>query len=243
MHFTVKSLVTDCTGLSTHVYTCLLEASKDFDRVNYLTLFAKLIDAHASLLIVRVLLFWYQMQQVCIKRGKSCSNYFTICNGVRQCGILSPKLVTLYMNQLTNNLIACNAGCYFNSMCINHVMYVFIGQEALKFVSESKYLGFSFSDSKCDDCDMLCQMRSLYAKSNRLLRTFIHCSIDVKVTLFHSYCIALYCPCLWTDYKKSTVTMICVAFNNAYRKNCIFPRGAVQEQCMQITISTASRLC
>ena len=44
---------------------------------------------------------------------------------------------------------------------------VFIGQEALKYVSESKYLGFSFSDSKCDDCDMLRQMRSLYAKSNR----------------------------------------------------------------------------
>ena len=32
-----------------------------------------------------------------------------------------------------------------------------IGQEALKYISESKYLGFSFSDSKCDDCDMLRQ--------------------------------------------------------------------------------------
>ena len=32
---------------------------------------------------------------------------------------------------------------------------VFIGQEALKYVSESKYLSFSFSDSKRDDCDML----------------------------------------------------------------------------------------
>ena len=31
---------------------------------------------------------------------------------------------------------------------------VFIVQEALKYVSEYKYLGFSFSDSKCDDCDM-----------------------------------------------------------------------------------------
>ena len=41
---------------------------------------------------------------------------------------------------------------------------IFIGQEALKNVSESKYLDFSFSDSKCDDCDMLRQMRSLYAK-------------------------------------------------------------------------------
>ena len=63
------------------------------------------------------------MQQVCIKWGKSCTNYFTICNGVRQGEILSSKLFTLYVNQLTNKLIAYNAGCYFNSMCIHHVMY------------------------------------------------------------------------------------------------------------------------
>ena len=66
---------------------------------------------------------------------------------------------------------------------------IFIGQEALKYVFESKYLGSGFSDSKCDDCDMLRQMRSLYAKSNRLLRTFSH----VKVTLIQNYCTALYC--------------------------------------------------
>ena len=101
---------------------------------------------------------------------------------------------------------------------------VFIGQKALKYVSESKYLGFSFSNSNCDDCDMLRQKRSLYAKSNRLLRTFRHCSIDVKVTLFQSYCTALYCPFLWTYYKKSTFTKIRVAFNNDYRKIVGLPK-------------------
>ena len=63
------------------------------------------------------------MQKIRIKWGKSCSNYFTICNSVRQGRMLSPKLFTLYVNQLTNKLLACNAGCYFNSMYINHVMY------------------------------------------------------------------------------------------------------------------------
>ena len=83
-------------GQNTPVYTCLLEASKAFDRVNHWTLLAKFVDAHAPLLIVRVLLFWYQMQQVCIKWGKFCSNYFTICNGVRHGGILSLNYL-LYM--------------------------------------------------------------------------------------------------------------------------------------------------
>ena len=102
-----------------------------------------------------------------------------------------------------------------------------MSQDALKYVSKSKYLGFSFCDSKYDDCDMLRQMRSLYAKSNRLLRTFSQCSIDVKVTLYQSYCTALYCPFLWTDYKKSTFTKIRVAFNHAYRKKLGLPNRSI----------------
>ena len=47
---------------------------------------------------------------------------------------------------------------------------------------------------------------------------FSHCSTDVKITLFQSYCTALYCPYLWNDYKKSTFSKVRVAFNNAYRK-------------------------
>ena len=231
----------------------------------------RVLDTYKLLLIVRVLLFWYQMQNVCIKWGNSYSHYFTICNGVRQGGILSPRLFALYVNQLTDRLLSCNAGCYINDMCINHVMYtddlcllapsasamqslldicydygsdndilfnpiksvytifkpkayklylpsVFIGSDALKYVAESKYLGFSFCDSKQDDNDILRQMRTVYAKSNTLLRTFSHCSTDAKVTLFQSYCTALYCPFLWSVYKKSTFRKIRVAFNNAYRK-------------------------
>ena len=108
---------------------------------------------------------------------------------------------------------------------------VFIGSDALKYVAESKYLDFSFCDSKQDDNDILRQMRTVYAKSNTLLRTFSHCSTDVKVTLFQSYCTALYCLFLWSDYKKSTFRKIRVAFNNAYRKIFGLPRGVLPVLC------------
>ena len=67
---------------------------------------------------------------------------------------------------------------------------IFIGSDTLKFsiCKEAKYLGITFNDSKCDNSDMLRQMRLLYAKSNKLLRTFIHYSSDVKVIQFQSYC-------------------------------------------------------
>ena len=121
--FTVKTLIKYYTDQNTALNTCLLHASKAFDRANHWTLFAKLIESHAPLLILRIILFWYQMQQVCIQCGKSMSRYFTICNGVRQGGILSPRLFVLYVNQPTNKSIDCKSGCYFNDMCINNVFY------------------------------------------------------------------------------------------------------------------------
>ena len=54
------------------------------------------------------------------------------------------------------------------------------------------------------DKDMIRHMRLLYAKSNNLLRIFSHCTTDVKLILFDSYCTSLYCPFLRTDYTKRT---------------------------------------
>ena len=68
------------------------------------------------------------------------------------------------------------------------------------------------------DEDMLRQMRTLHIRSNKLLRAFYHCSIDVKLKLFRSFCTSLYCCYLWTAYKKSTFNNIRVALNNAYRR-------------------------
>ena len=122
---------------------------------------------------------------------------------------------------------------------------VFIGDDVLKFTKKAKYLGFTFNDSKCDDSDMLRQMRLMYAKSNTLLRTFSHCSSDVKVTLFQSYCTSLYHPFLWNDYKKSTFSKNRVALHLTMliEKYLVSPSGVVLVQCMQLIISVTLRQC
>ena len=63
------------------------------------------------------------MQLVCIKWDNAVSQYFRISNGVRQGGILSPKLFALYMNGLYGALSHCKAGCYINKQCMNHILY------------------------------------------------------------------------------------------------------------------------
>ena len=56
----------------------------------------------------------------------------------------------------------------------------------------------------------------LYTNSNRLLRLFHHCSVDVKLVLFRSYCTCLHC--LFLHYKNYNYNKTRVAFNNVYRR-------------------------
>ena len=74
-----------------------------------------------------------------------------------------------------------------------------------------------------DDDIMLRQMCTLNIRSNKLLRTLYHCTTDVKLELFRSFCTSFYCCYLWTAYKKSTFNKLRVAINNAYRRVLSLP--------------------
>ena len=60
---------------------------------------------------------------MCIKCEKFNSMYFKVSNGVRQGGVLSPKLFVIYIDDLSQDLAMCKSGCYINEQCMNHVMY------------------------------------------------------------------------------------------------------------------------
>ena len=93
-----------------------------------------------------------------------------------------------------------------------------------------------FNTNAQDDEEMLRQMRTLYIRSNKLLRTFYYCSTDVKLELFKSYCTPFYCCYLWTAYKKSTFDRFLVTFNNAYRRVLVSHGVAAPVQCMLILV-------
>ena len=51
--------------------------------------------------------------------GKTKSSFFTISNGVRQGGILFPKLFSVYMDDLSNMLKICSGvGCYIDNKAL-----------------------------------------------------------------------------------------------------------------------------
>ena len=121
--FTIKSVIKYYTKQNSSVFTCFLDAAKAFDRVSHWTLFSKLIQRNIPLVIVRIIAFWYQTQTMYIKWGKFNSIYFKVSNGVRQGGVLSPKLFAVYIDDLSQDLAMCKSGCYINEQCMNHVMY------------------------------------------------------------------------------------------------------------------------
>ena len=59
-----------------------------------------MIRRNVPLVIVRIIAFWYQTQTMCVKWGKVNSAYFNVSNGVRQGGILSPKLFAIYVDDM-----------------------------------------------------------------------------------------------------------------------------------------------
>ena len=47
-----------------------------------------------------------------VKWGSTCSERFTVTNGVRQGGILSPFLINIYMDELSVKLNQESIGCF-----------------------------------------------------------------------------------------------------------------------------------
>ena len=80
-----------------------------------------------------------------------------------------------------------------------------------------KYLGHIICSDLSDDEDMMRQRRYLYAQGNVLSRSFHMCSINVKNTLFRTFCTPMYTCHLWWNYKAQSFHKLKVAFNNAFR--------------------------
>ena len=105
--YVMKEIINIYQRLGSSVYLCFFDAPKAFDRINHDTLFQKLVNRNVPAYIVRLLVFWYSHQQMFVKWGNVMSSVFTVSNGVRQGGVLSPYLFNVYMDGLNEMLNTC----------------------------------------------------------------------------------------------------------------------------------------
>jgi len=99
----------------------MLDASKAFDRVDFVCLFKKLIKRKIPKPILRLLLISYTTQSVSVNWNGTSSKAFGVSNGIRQDAILSGFLFTVYMDDLFIFLNSQPIGCTIHNMRINSI--------------------------------------------------------------------------------------------------------------------------
>lgn len=187
--YSLKECVLKYNSLNSNVYSCYLDVSKAFDRVNHYMLFKKLITRGVPVYIVRMLIFWYVNQTVFVKWNNVLSDGFTVTNGVRQGGILSPYLFCVFMDDLSLALNDVPTGCFLGEQRVNHLMYaddiVLLSPSASglrQLLSQCELYGQShdilFNSSKCNvmvfSCTLLKSLKDAEFKINE--KTILQCS-------------------------------------------------------------------
>ena len=94
------------------VHVVLLDASKAFDRVDHIKLFNILVGKGVCPTLLKLLFNMYSQQTMTVQWANVTSNAFKTSNGVKQGGVLSPILFTLYIDLLLSRLKSCGFGCY-----------------------------------------------------------------------------------------------------------------------------------
>jgi len=75
--------------------------------------------------LVHLLVFWYSKQEMCVKWNSVLSDCFTIGNGTRQGGVLSPYLFSRYIRDLIQirPIASSHVGCSIGDMMVNILAY------------------------------------------------------------------------------------------------------------------------
>jgi hypothetical protein len=119
----LKSVIGYYTSRGSHVFTCFVDFTKAFDRVNYWKLFNGLLDDGVNVYVVKLLTYWYSNQDVAVKWLNVVSKSFKMGNGTRQGGLLSPYFFATYLRNLLRSVYSTRVGCNVGGMFFNILAY------------------------------------------------------------------------------------------------------------------------
>ena len=136
--FALKSTVDHFTEKGSDVFACFLDCTKSFDRISHYGLFIKLMDRHVPLCLLLLVIAWHLNMTCRVKWGVAESIEFVVPLGTNQGGIISPKLFSLYIDDIAKILRNQGVGCHFLKLFIGCIL--FADDMALLVASQSHCL-------------------------------------------------------------------------------------------------------
>ena len=106
-----------------NVFVAFLDCSKGFDKVSHHAIFIKLMQRGIPLCFLNVIIYWYLNMSSVVKWNNVISRSFRVTSGVRQGGILSPRLFVVYVDDLIIALRQSGIGCHIVNQFIAAIMY------------------------------------------------------------------------------------------------------------------------
>lgn len=105
------------------LYTVAIDASKAFDKVNRLYLWEKLINNGIHEAVIRSIISYYDQSEILVSVNNAFSDKFQSTNGVRQGGVLSPRLFAIYIHDLISEISKMKIGIRIGNISIDIIGY------------------------------------------------------------------------------------------------------------------------
>ena len=121
--YCLKECIDYFTSRGSNVFAAFLDCSKGFDKVNHSGMFIKLMNRGLPLCFLNLLIYWYSNLTSLVKWNGVFSKTFRVCSGVRQGGVLSPRLFAIYIDDLILQLKKLNIGCHIIEIFLACIVY------------------------------------------------------------------------------------------------------------------------
>ena len=121
--FTLRSCIEFFTSRGSNVIAAFLDCSKGFDKIDHSAIFMKLMQRNIPLCALNLMIYWYSNLSSVVKWNNAYSYTFSVRSGVRQGGVLSPRLFTVYLDDLFRLLKESNVGCYIKNLFVAAIIY------------------------------------------------------------------------------------------------------------------------
>jgi len=121
--FVLKVAMTYAKSKNKRLYAVAIDASKAFDKVNRIYLWVKLINIGVHEAIIRAIIIYYSDSIIVVGLNGELSTPFKSTVGVRQGGILSPRLFAIYVHEMISEISKAKIGIRLGKMSIDVIGY------------------------------------------------------------------------------------------------------------------------